>query len=76
MLYPIYPQPYGSGFSVNVKRMARLPYSYTRFWRELDRAGKAAGLRTVAALFGYREAAALRAEGADQYWTAFGVAEA
>jgi phosphoglycolate phosphatase len=39
------------------------------------RAGKAAGLRTTAALFGYRDAAALRAEGADQFWVAFGVPE-
>ncbi len=38
------------------------------------RAGKAAGLRTVAALFGYRDAAVLEAEGADAYWVAFGVA--
>jgi phosphoglycolate phosphatase len=39
------------------------------------RAGKAAGVRTVAALFGFHDAAALRAEGADEYWSAFGVAE-
>jgi len=37
------------------------------------RAGKAAGLRTVAALFGYRDEATLRAEGADCYWSSFGV---
>ncbi len=37
------------------------------------RAGRAAGTRTVAALYGFRDAASLRAEGADQYWTAFGV---
>ncbi|MGE3175594.1 MAG: HAD family hydrolase [Planctomycetota bacterium] len=36
------------------------------------RAGKAAGLRTIACLFGYRPAALLRAEGADEYWTRFG----
>jgi len=36
------------------------------------RAGKAAGLRTIACLFGYRPAALLAAEGADEYWTAFG----
>ncbi len=40
------------------------------------RAGRAAGLRTIGALFGYRPAAELRAEGADAYWTAFGAAEA
>lgn len=40
------------------------------------RAGKAAGLRTVAALFGYRDPVELRAEGADSYWVAFGVPEA
>ena len=39
------------------------------------RAGKAAGLRTVGALFGYREPQVLRAEGADTFWSAFGVAE-
>lgn len=37
------------------------------------RAGKAAGLRTLAVLFGYRDEAVLRAEGADGYWSAFGV---
>jgi len=37
------------------------------------RAGKAAGLRTIGCLYGYRPAAALRAEGADEFWTAFGV---
>ena len=36
------------------------------------RAGKALGLRTVACLFGYGDAAALRQEGADTYWSAFG----
>ena len=36
------------------------------------RAGKAAGLRTIACLFGYGEAAALRAHGADRFWTSFG----
>ncbi len=36
------------------------------------RAAKAAGLRTIACLFGYGDAAALRAEGADAYWSAFG----
>jgi phosphoglycolate phosphatase len=40
------------------------------------RAGKAAGLRTVAVLYGYRDADSLRAEGADVYWRAFGVPEA
>lgn len=39
------------------------------------RAGKAAGMRTAAVLFGFRDAAVLRAEGADEYWTAFGVVE-
>jgi phosphoglycolate phosphatase len=38
------------------------------------RAGKAAGLRTIACLYGYRPPALLRAEGADGYWRAFGVA--
>lgn len=36
------------------------------------RAGKAAGLRTIACLYGYRPAALLRAEGADEYWEQFG----
>jgi phosphoglycolate phosphatase len=36
------------------------------------RAGKALGLRTIACLFGYGDPEALRAEGADAYWTAFG----
>jgi phosphoglycolate phosphatase-like HAD superfamily hydrolase len=38
------------------------------------RAGKAAGLRTIGCLYGYGEPAALRAEGADGWWSAFGVA--
>ena len=36
------------------------------------RAGKAAGTRTVAALFGFSDEASLRAEGADEYWSSFG----
>lgn len=36
------------------------------------RAGKAAGLRTVAVLYGYTDEATLREEGADAYWCAFG----
>ena len=36
------------------------------------RAGKAAGLRTAAVLFGFRPEEELRAEGADEYWAAFG----
>jgi phosphoglycolate phosphatase len=36
------------------------------------RAGKAAGLQTVAALYGYRAPELLRAEGADEYWEWFG----
>ncbi|MEC8252610.1 MAG: HAD-IA family hydrolase [Planctomycetota bacterium] len=36
-------------------------------------AGKALGARTVACLFGYSAPDALRAEGADEYWSAFGV---
>lgn len=36
------------------------------------RAGKAAGARTIACLYGYGDPAALRAEGADGYWAAFG----
>ncbi len=39
------------------------------------RAGKAARLRTIAVLFGYRTADVLRAEGADEYWSSFGVPE-
>ena len=38
------------------------------------RAGKAAGLRTVAVLFGFRSEEELRGEGADEYWTTFGTA--
>lgn len=37
------------------------------------RAGKAAGTATIAALYGFRDAAELRREGADRYWSAFGV---
>ncbi|HEB52352.1 MAG TPA: HAD-IIIA family hydrolase [bacterium] len=36
------------------------------------RAGKALGSRTIACLFGYGDPAALRREGADTYWQAFG----
>jgi phosphoglycolate phosphatase len=36
------------------------------------RAGKAAGLGTIACLFGYGDPAALRREGADSYWGGFG----
>jgi phosphoglycolate phosphatase len=36
------------------------------------RAGKAAGLRTIAVLYGYRPEAVLRSLGADAYWTRFG----
>lgn len=39
------------------------------------RAGKAAGLRTIACLFGYGEPERLRRQGADAYWRAFGIAE-
>jgi phosphoglycolate phosphatase len=39
------------------------------------RAGKAAGLRTAAALYGFHDAGVLRAEGADEYWVAFDVTE-
>ena len=39
------------------------------------RAGKAAGLRTIACLYGYRPAALLRREGPDRCWRAFGVEE-
>ena len=38
------------------------------------RAGKAAGTRTIAALYGFRDAAELRREGADEYWSEFGIA--
>jgi phosphoglycolate phosphatase len=37
-------------------------------------AGRAAGLRTIACIFGYRPEAVLRAVGADLFWRAFGVA--
>jgi phosphoglycolate phosphatase len=37
------------------------------------RAGKAAGVRTAAVLFGFTDPALLRAEGADEYWVEFGV---
>ena len=36
------------------------------------RAGKAAGLQTIGCLYGYRPATLLRAENADEYWSAFG----
>ena len=36
------------------------------------RSAKAAGLRTIGCLFGYGDPAALRREGADHYWRAFG----
>ncbi len=36
------------------------------------RAGRAAGLTTIAALYGYRPAEELRREGADIYWRGFG----
>jgi len=36
------------------------------------RAGRAAGLRTIACLYGYRPEAVLRREGADEYWHRFG----
>ncbi|MBK8974704.1 MAG: HAD-IA family hydrolase [Planctomycetes bacterium] len=39
------------------------------------RAGRAAGLRTVAALYGFGDPDALRAEGADVYWDRFGATE-
>lgn len=38
------------------------------------RAGRAAGLRTIAVLFGFHPAERLRAENADEYWTRFGEA--
>lgn len=38
------------------------------------RAGRAAGLRTVAALYGYGEETELRRIGADDYWVRFGTA--
>lgn len=37
------------------------------------RAGKAAGCRTVGVLFGFRDAALVRAEAPDALWSAFGV---
>jgi phosphoglycolate phosphatase len=37
------------------------------------RAGRAAGLRTIGCLFGYGDPDRLRAEGADEYWSRFGV---
>ncbi|MHC5063388.1 MAG: HAD family hydrolase [Planctomycetota bacterium] len=39
------------------------------------RAGKAAGLKTAAVLFGFRDESTLRAEGADEYWREFGMPE-
>jgi phosphoglycolate phosphatase len=39
------------------------------------RAGRAAGVRTIGCLFGFGEAPKLRAERADGYWRAFGVAD-
>lgn len=39
------------------------------------RAGRAAGIRTAAVLFGFSDAAVLRAEGADEYWRSFGEIE-
>ena len=39
------------------------------------RAGRAAGLRTIACLFGYGDPTRLRAERADSYWRAFGEAD-
>ena len=39
------------------------------------RSGKAAGIRTAGCLFGFRDGPALRAEQADEYWTAFGQRE-
>lgn len=38
------------------------------------RAGKAAGVRTIACLFGYGDREALRREGADVFWQRFGTA--
>lgn len=37
------------------------------------RAGKALGIRTIACLYGYGDQRQLRAEGADEYWSAFGI---
>ncbi len=39
------------------------------------RAGRAAGLATIAALFGFQDEPVLRAERADEYWVRFGVPE-
>lgn len=39
------------------------------------RAAKAAGVRSAAVLFGFQNPAVLRAEGADEFWTAFGERE-
>ncbi|MGE0141922.1 MAG: HAD family hydrolase [Planctomycetota bacterium] len=36
------------------------------------RAGKAAGVHTIAVLYGFRDESELRAEGADEYWRRFG----
>lgn len=38
-------------------------------------AGRAAGIRTAAVLFGYRSEEILRATGADEYWPCFGEAQ-
>lgn len=60
--------------------LERLGVGPERAWMAGDglqdlRAGRAAGVRTVAALYGFAAPDALRAERADVYWTTFGVAE-
>lgn len=60
--------------------LQRLGAGPERAWMAGDglqdlRAGRAAGLRTIGALYGFRDEKVLRAECADVYWTAFGIAE-
>jgi len=60
--------------------LARLQVATPHGWMIGDglqdlRAGRAAGLRTVACLYGFHPAAALRREEADLFWRAFGVPE-
>ena len=59
--------------------LARLGLGTERAWMAGDgiqdlRAGRAAGLRTIGALYGFHDPDRLRSEGADLFWTAFGVA--
>jgi phosphoglycolate phosphatase len=60
-----------------LEALRRLGQGPERAWMAGDgiqdlRAGKAAGLRTIGALYGFQDAERLRAEGADLFWSAFG----